>query len=107
MELSQDDSNTINIINTVNPKEDIYFHMCIYYAYMKMFGMNNRSLFVEIFKKNQNYQIVAKTFFETLYERDEYKFLIDEIMCPDSVTDEQMHLLNNNIRQLYLNILIG
>ena len=74
---------------------------------MKMFGMNNRSVLIEIFKKNQNHQIVAKTFFETLYERDEYKFLINEVMCPETVTDEQMILLDNNIRQLYLNILFG
>ena len=50
--------------------KQILYHMRIYYAYLKSFGMNYRKILLELNKNESSFPIVSRLFFEKLH--DEY-----------------------------------
>lgn len=87
--------------------KEILYHMRIYYAYLKLFGMNYRQLILEINKTESSFQIVSRLFFEKLYDEYEIKYLIDDIEYPIDFTYVDLTILNDKIKNLFDSILEG
>jgi hypothetical protein len=87
--------------------KQILYHMRIYYAYLKSFGMNYRPLILEINKTESSFQIVSRLFFEKLYDEFAYTYLIDDIEYPIDFTYVDLTTLNDKIKNLFDSILEG
>ena len=87
--------------------KQILYHMRIYYAYLKSFGMNYRQLILELNKTESSFQIVSRLFFEKLYDEFGFKYLIDDIEYPIDFTYVDLFTLNDKIKNLFDSILEG
>ena len=87
----------------------IFYMMKIYFAYLKLLGMEYRQMLIELNKTNSNFQIVSRIFFEKLYTDEKLTYIIDckLVVYPLSVTYEEMDTLNTKIFSLYNSILVG
>jgi len=47
--------------------KQILYHMRIYYAYLKNFGMNYRQILLKLNKNESSFPIVSRLFFEKLH----------------------------------------
>jgi hypothetical protein len=86
-------------------KIKILYHMRIYYAYLKTFGMNYRQLLLDLNKTNSTFPNVLKLFFEKIYDDYKIKYLADDEIYPDNATDEDIYSLHERIKKLYESIL--
>ena len=86
-------------------KIKILYHMRIYYAYLKMFGMNYRQLLLDLNKTNSTLPNVLRLFFEKIYDEYEIKYLVEDAIYPDNATDEDIYSLHERIKKLYESIL--
>lgn len=89
----------------INYKIKILYHMRIYYAYLKTFGMNYRQHLLELNKTNSTFPNVLKLFFEKIYDEYEIKYLVEDTIYPDNATDEDIYSLHERLKRLYESIL--
>ena len=87
--------------------KQILYHMRIYYAYLKSFGMNYRKILLELNKNESSFPIVSRLFFEKLHDEYEFKYLIEDVVYPLNFTYVELSTLNDKIKNLFDSILEG